>query len=157
MLLVLALTTQQFYRSRSRLVETDQETQLLALLSQRLGGDLEGAQNVTSTVPDLALTRVDSNDPGYLPDTFPQPAPSPDPPWDPSSGVMTVRYTHDPSLSSLLREVRFSDGRTSQQRVANDIYGFTVTNTTDRDFEIQVTYQQKRGLHALKQNVHRAD
>lgn len=157
MLLLLALTTQQFYRSRSRLVETDQETQLLALLSQRLGGDLEGAQNVTATVPDLVLNRVDSNDPGYLPDSFPQPAPTPDPPWDPSSGVMTVRYTHDPSWASLFREVRFSDGRTSRQKVASEIYGFTVSNTTDRDFEIQITYQQKRGLHSLKQNVHRAD
>lgn len=157
MLLVLALTVQQFYRSRSRLVEKDQETQLLALLRQRLAGELEGAQNVTATVPDLVLTCADSNDVAYLPAAYPNPAPAPEPCWDPAAGLMTVRYYHDPTLASLLRQVRFGDGRTSQQRVADQIYGFTVSNTTDRDFRIQVTYQQKRGLHTLQQNVHRAD
>lgn len=157
MLLVLALTIQQFYRSRSRLVETDQETQLLALLRQRMAGELEGANNVTATNPDLVLACVDSNDTGYLPATYPDPAPDPEPCWDPAAGLMTVRYYHDPSLASLRREVRFSDGRTSQQRVADQIYGFTVSNTTDRDFRIQVTYQYKRGLHSLQQHVHRAD
>lgn len=157
MLLVLALTIQQFYRSRSRLVETDQETQLLALLRQRVAGELEGAQNVTATNPDLVLLCADNNDPAYLPATYPNPAPDPEPVWDPATGLMTVRYYHDPSLVSLLREVRFADGRTSQQRVAEQIYGFTVSNTTDRDFRVQVTYQQKRGLHTLQQHVHRAD
>lgn len=155
MLLVLALTVQQFYRSRSRLVETDQETQLLALLRQRVAGELEGAQNVTATVPDLVLACADSNDTAYLPAAYPNPAPEPLPCWDPAAGLMTVRYYHDPSLASLLRDVRFGDGRTSQQRVADQIYGFTVSNTTDRDFRIQVTYQHKRGLHTLQQSVHR--
>lgn len=157
MLLILALTIQQFYRSRSRLVETDQESQLLAMLRKSLASEVEGAQNVTSTSPDLVLLRMDPSDPSVLPAIYPNPPPATRPLWDPAATLTTVRYFHDPALSALLREVRFADGRTSRQRVAETIYGFTVTNTTDRDFRIRVTYQQKRGLHTLQANVHRAD
>jgi hypothetical protein len=157
MLSILAVTTQQFYRTRSRLATDDQESQLLRSLTTGLAKDLEGCYSVVQSAPDLVMTRTDLQDAARLPLDYPAPAPTPTPAWNPAVNLVTVRYRHDGLNSLLWREASFSDGRTSQLRVAEMIYGFSVTNTTDRDFLVTVTQASPRGLRTIRQAIHRVD
>lgn len=157
MLLVLALTLQQFYRGRSQLEIDDRESQILRLMTLQLSKEMEGCLEVLQTNPDLILRCRDLSDSTRLPDTFPNPAPTREPAWNPSSQMALVRYYHDSSTSTWMRETTFANGSVSSQRLQDGIYGFTVSNTTDQDFSVTVSFSGRRGILSLQQTIHRAD
>lgn len=157
MLLMVAATTRQFYQSRAQMGNRDGESQLIRAFSSSLVRELEGCFEVVQTSPDLILLTHEPGEAGRLPAHFPTPPPTPVPAWNPASSLMSVTFHYDSVDSTLWRSASFADGRTSQQRIAEAVYGFTVTNTTDRDFAVSLSYHAKRGIENFQVSVHRAD
>ena len=157
MLVTMAGVVRQFYRSRTSMADRDLESQALLQLMAELRRDVAGCFDVVQTSPDLVVRCLDSADGGRLPASFPDPAPSPSPAWDPAQGLMTVRYTHDSLHSLLWREASFGDGRTSRQRLAEGIQGFLVTSAAPQELEIQFSWRGSGSLQTHQIRMHRVD
>ena len=151
-LVLLAGIVHQFFRSRDRVADADQQSRLLRGVLLNLRRDVGGCYQLDQVTPDLRLRSSDQGDTARLPQDFPTPIPASSPPWDPSAGLLAVRYHYDPANSTLLREVTFSNGQISQQRIAEQIQAFSVTNTTDRDIQVSISAITRRGttLHHFK-------
>lgn len=157
LLAVLGVTVRQFYCSRNLLAEHDQEAQLTQVLSLGVAQELRDCYDVQATSPDLILRRVELADSTRLPTRYPSPVPAPTPIWDPETSLVQVQFHFDAVNATLWRNVTFPDSRTSRQRLAEGIYGFTVSNSTAQDFDLTMSFQTSRQVRVLQQSVHHAD